>query len=88
MHSLHITVRLVKLQQVVFQATDRERGGGVFSRGTSAQILGNQLRISSGRNTLTCVYPPWKTPGVQPLRITRRFRRQCLLTSQRTMSRG
>ena len=59
--SFHGTVLLGKLRQEVRRATNRERGGVVFSRRTSAQTPGEQLQMSSGRNTQTWVYPLCKT---------------------------
>ena len=55
---LHSTLLPGKLWQVVCQDTDREGEGGVFYQGMPAQRTGDQLQISSGRNTPTCVYPP------------------------------
>ena len=72
------TVISGKLWQAVSWVTNRK--GGVFSRGTSAQRLGDQLWTSSRRNTHTCMYPCWKTPRARPSRSTRRCRRRCLLT--------
>ena len=37
-------------------------GEGVFSQGMSERRLGKQFQTSSCRNTLTYVYPLWKTP--------------------------
>ena len=54
--SFHITLLSVKLLQAVSCSTNRE-GMRVFYRGASAQRPGNQLQISSKKNSLTCMYP-------------------------------
>ena len=75
MRSFHSTVLLGNLRQAVRWAIDQEGGGwgGVFSRGKFGRRLGDRLQTSSGRNTLTCVYPQWKISRAWPLRSTRRF---------------
>ena len=55
--SFHSTLLSGKLWKVVCWVTDREEGkGGVLSPEMFAQRPGDQLRMSSGINTPTCVY--------------------------------
>ena len=59
--NFHSTLLLGNIWQLFRWATNREvGGGGVFSQGASAKRPVDKLWVSSGRNTLTCLYPPWK----------------------------
>ena len=65
----------------------KERLGVVFYQGVSAKRLVDWLQMSLRRNTLTCVYPLWKTPLSRTSRSTKMCQRWCLLIYQRKMSR-
>ena len=85
-HSIHSTLLTGKLRHEVCWAIYWEGREGCLLQGKSTQRPGNRLQTSSGRNTLTCVYPPWKIPRARPLRSIGRCQRQCPLTSLSTAS--
>ena len=80
--SYHDTVLSGKLWQAFRWLSDRE-GGGVSSRMTNAQKLGDRLQRSFERSTRICMSPLWKTPRAQPSRTMRRCRKRYPSTSRR-----
>ena len=64
------------------------REGGVFYGRVFARIPGDWLKTSSGKNTLTSMYPQWKIPRARPLSSTRSCWKRRPLNSRREISCG